>query len=284
MAAGARGEVRKPAVAGVFYPLSADALIRASDALLTPRGDLIRAKGIVVPHAGFAYSGRVAGEVYSRIEPPDTAVLIGPDHHLAGGGVTLMSRGRWEIPGAQAWVDEGLARRVLEELARGGGALDVLEDARAQEEEHALEVQLPFLVRIRRGGREPLRILPILMQDDRPAACRALGLALASALADRAGTWVLAASTDFNHGEPHEVALRKDRAAIDAILRLDPEEFLAVVAREDVRMCGHGPVAAVLAACRALGAERAELVRHMTSAETSGDFRQVVGYAGIVID
>ncbi|MBI2016701.1 MAG: AmmeMemoRadiSam system protein B [Candidatus Rokubacteria bacterium] len=137
-------------------------------------------------------------------------------------------------------MDEGLAQRVLEELARGGGALDVLEDARAQEDEHALEVQLPFLVRIRRGGREPLRILPILMQDDRPAACRALGLALASALADRAGTWVLAASTDFNHGEPHEVALRKDRAAIDAILRLDPEEFLAVVAHEDVRMCGHG--------------------------------------------
>ncbi|MFQ5693363.1 MAG: AmmeMemoRadiSam system protein B [Nitrospinota bacterium] len=286
MAADGREEVRRPAVAGSFYPLSADDLYRRIDAWCVQSGDRVRAKGVVAPHAGVAYSGPVAGAVYGRIEPPDTAVLIGPDHYLEGGGVSVMARGRWEIPGGEAWVDEALAGRVLKALespARAGGGLEVVVGGRAHEREHALEVQLPFLVRIRGRGDEPLRIVPILMRADRPESCRALGRALAEALADRPGTWVLVASTDFNHEEPHDVALRKDAAAIDAILRLEPEAFLEVVARRDVRMCGHGPVAAVMTACRALGAERAELVRHMTSGEVNGDFGRVVGYAGILI-
>ncbi|MFQ5914041.1 MAG: AmmeMemoRadiSam system protein B [Nitrospinota bacterium] len=283
MAAVGRGEVRRAAVAGAFYPLSADALDRESEALLPARSDSVRAKGLVVPHAAIMYSGRVAGEVYSRIQPPDTVVLIGPDHYLAGGGVSFMVRGRWEIPGGEAWVDEGLAERVLEELRPIDGKLDVVEGARAHEREHCLEVQLPFLLRIRAGKGEPLKILPVLMQDYRPAVCRALGLAMASALADRKDSWALVATTDLNHEEPHETALRKDHAAIDAILRLDPEGLLEAVRREDVRMCGHGPVAAVLTACRRLGAQRAEVVRHMTSGEVTGDFSSVVGYAGMLI-
>jgi AmmeMemoRadiSam system protein B len=286
MPSGVREKVRKPCVAGVFYPFSADELRRECDAFLGGQEEKVRAKGIVVPHAGITICGQIAGAVYGRIEPPDTAILIGPDHYLAGGGVSLMTHGRWEIPGGVAVIDGDLANRVNEELASGSAGnpgLSVVEGARAHEREHSLEVQLPFLLRIRSGKRGRLRILPILMQDYRPAACRALGKALGKALADRPDTWTLVGSTDFNHEEPHEVALRKDQMAIDAILQLDPEGLLEVVDREDVRMCGHGPVATVLTACAALGAERAELVGHMTSGVVTGDFDRVVGYAGILI-
>ena len=197
-----------------------------------------------------------------------------------------MTCGQWEIPGGAAIIDEELANRVKEDLTSDFAqnlGLSVVEDARAHEREHSLEVQLPYLLRIRRGMREPLRILPILLQDYRPAACRALGDALAKALADRQDTWTLVGSTDFNHEESHDVALHKDQQAIDAILRMDPDGLLMVVDREDVRMCGHGPVAVVLTACAALGAKNVELIGHMTSGVVTGDFDRVVGYAGILI-
>lgn len=286
MSSGVSEKVRKPCVAGVFYPFSAEGLRRECDSFLEEQEQRVRAMGIVVPHAGITICGQIAGAVYGRIKPPDTAVLIGPDHYLAGGGVSLMTRGHWEIPGGAAVIDEELANRVKEDLTSGSPknlGLSVVESARAHEREHSLEVQLPYLLRIRRGMRTPLRILPILLQDYRPAACCALGKALAKALADRQDTWTLVGSTDFNHEEPHDVALRKDKKAIDAILRMDPEGLLKVVTREDVRMCGHGPVAAVLTACAALGAKNVELVGHMTSGVVTGDFDRVVGYAGILI-
>jgi AmmeMemoRadiSam system protein B len=188
-----------------------------------------------------------------------------------------MGEGAWRIPGGEVRIDAPLARALLDQLP------EAVDDAWAHKPEHCLEVQIPFLLYGGKEGRGELRIVPILMSDFSLECCRRLGAALAQALKDREETWTIVASSDMNHYESQAVTERKDRAAIEAILRLDAEGLIETVRREDVSMCGFGPMAATLVACRAFGAEGAELVRHETSGDVSGDYERVVGYAGIII-
>lgn len=273
--------LRKPAVAGYFYHASAQALRRQVEGFILLGTERIRAIGIVSPHAGLMYSGSVAGAVYSRIELPASIVLIGPNHTGLGAGVSLMPKGSWETPLGTVGIDEELAAAIL---ARSPCIHD---DSLAHLREHSLEVQLPFI----QYFKQDFRIVPIQMLDVRLETCLEVGRALAEAVKEcgarsaecgKNGVLIVA-SSDMTHYEPSREAGEKDQKAIQEVLRLDPEGLYRTVRDHNISMCGFGPAVAMLTACKALGASKAELVKYTNSGEVSGDLEKVVGYAGIVI-
>jgi len=271
--------IRQPAVAGQFYSASPEVL-NAEVARYTQPVDVPHAViGVVSPHAGLLYSGHVAGAVYARVALPDTVILIGPNHTGIGPAVSVYPDGAWLIPGGEVTVDRALAEKILSQYPRAEA------DVSAHRSEHCLEVQLPFL----RHARPGLRIVPILLGSTREEDCRELGLCLAAVIEAHAAREnpatrpLLIASTDMNHYEPDRVTREKDRHAIEAIQRLDPDGLAAAVRAHRITMCGFAPTATVLHAARALGAAGASLVRYATSGDISGDFDRVVGYAGLTI-
>ncbi len=265
--------VRRPVVAGYFYPDRPEAMEAQLDRLVMSSRPAIRPRALVVPHAGWVYSGRVAGAVYSRVELPHHVVILGPNHTGRGPAGSVMVRGRWRLPGGELPIAEALARSVI-------SASRVLEDDElAHEREHAIEVQLPFLRRLR----PDLAFVPITLMGDDLAFCEEVGDAVAAALESSAEPALLVCSTDLNHYESTGISKRKDRLAIDALLSLDPERLRETIKSRQISMCGLAPALATLAAVRRLGGGRAELVSYETSEGVSGDYDRVVGYAGIVV-
>ncbi len=262
---------RNPAVAGTFYPGTARELSRTLRLYTREAPEKVRAKGVVVPHAGYVYSGGVAGEVFSTVTIPDRSVIFCPNHTGVGADAAVMSHGGWRMPWGEVPIDGELAERLLD-------ASPVLsEDASAHRGEHSLEVQLPFLWRFR----ESFRFVPVALGHLSLPDCRSLGEAVARVAGEEADPPLLIASTDMSHYEPDGVARRKDGAAIDRMLALDPEGLFRVVRTERISMCGVIPATVVLFASLALGATSARLVKYATSGDVSGDRGQVVGYAGL---
>jgi AmmeMemoRadiSam system protein B len=269
--------VRRPAVAGRFYPARAEVLARDVDEYLRVDADapdkIENAFGCVVPHAGYIYSGGVAGAVYRRLPARPSYVILCPNHFGLGAPLAIMSSGKWLTPLGEVPVD-----------AAGAQALSrvchlLTEDAAAHAEEHSLEVQLPFLQREVKS----FTFVPIAIGVSGYAALEALGHGIAQALKNLPERHLIVASSDMNHYEPDSITRVKDRKAIDRILALDPRGLYEVIRKEDISMCGYGPTIAMLTAARELGAERAELVKYATSADASGDRSAVVGYAGIIV-
>jgi MEMO1 family protein len=274
--------VRHAAVAGYFYKGSPEGLRKQVSDFITPAVMRKKAIGIVVPHAGLIYSGSVAGAVYSSIELPDTIVLIGPNHTGLGAPVSLMAKGAWETPLGVVSIDETLAAAIISQSPR------IREDELAHFREHSLEVQLPFIQYLK----SDFKIVPIQMLDTRLETCQELGRAVASAILDRRGGGkgressnrvLIVASSDMTHYEKASAAKEKDFKAIQQILNLDPEGLYHTVSEFGITMCGYGPAVAMLTAVQLLGATKAEMVKYANSGETSGDYDQVVGYAGIIV-
>ncbi len=266
--------LRPPAVAGQFYPQDPDEL-SALVARLTPEprpGQRLAALAVVSPHAGYVYSGRVAAETFSRVEAPETAVILGPNHHGQGQPAAIMTQGGWRLPGGAIAIDQTLAAAIMR------GSTLLRDDPSAHTREHSLEVQVPFLQH--HGVR---KIVPLCLSFLSYPQCQELGLALAQAISASAGPTLLVASTDMSHYEPREVAARKDELALRPLLALDPEGLYQTVIGQRISMCGIIPTTVALVAAKHLGARRAELICYTDSGETSGDTRQVVGYAGVVI-
>ena len=264
--------IRRPAVAGTFYPGTARVLRGQAEDLLA-RGARERAVAVVVPHAGYMYSGRVAGEVYGAVEPAEVYVILGPNHTGLGAGAAIVSEGAWATPLGEMAVETDLARAIRQ-------ASDVLEeDDLAHLKEHAIEVQLPFL-----QLQDPVpTFVPICLLSHELAACQDVGHAVAEAVAQYPKRVTVVASTDLNHYEPQTVAERKDRLAIDQMLALDGPGLHRTVRQHRISMCGFHPTTAVLLAAKTLGANVARLVRYMTSGDVNHDYSRVVGYAGILI-
>jgi AmmeMemoRadiSam system protein B len=266
--------VRRPAVAGLFYPDRPDEMEEQLRRLVGEGLPACDARALVVPHAAWRYSGRVAGEVYGRIRVPRVAVVLGPNHAGVGPSGSIMIRGRWTLPGGDVSIAEELAQAILE------ASSELEPDEHAHRDEHAIEVQLPFL-----RWREPaLTFVPILLMRRDLAFCEAVGRAVAEAVGGYPEPAILVCSTDLNHYEPEPISNWKDGLAIDAILALDPARLLSTVGQHAVSMCGIAPTVATLAAMRELGAAGARLVRYETSAAVSGDYARVVGYAGVIIE
>ncbi|MFZ3201206.1 MAG: AmmeMemoRadiSam system protein B [Candidatus Acidiferrales bacterium] len=277
--------IRPPAVAGRFYPSDPRELARQVDQYSQPsasaRVEKFRARGCLVPHAGYMYSGRVAGAVYSSLQIPARVILLGPRHFPRGEPMAILTEGSWQTPLGEARIDSALA----EELARACPRLR--EDAVAHEREHSLEVQLPFLQRL--AG--DFRFVPVVLAVDRYPALEDLGHAAAQVVAaheaQAAGgedaPVLVIASSDMNHYESDAITRAKDRRAMDRILALDPRGLYDTVRNEGITMCGYAATVAMLVAVRQLGAKDAKLVRYATSGDATGDRDEVVGYAGIIV-
>lgn len=272
--------VRPPAVAGRFYPGRAEELLRdireyTAPAATTPaEATLVSALGCIVPHAGYIYSGHVAGAVFSRIEIPEHCIVLCPNHTGFGVRLATMAATAWRTPLGEVAADTGLAAQLLQ-------CFPLLEeDSGAHRAEHAIEVQLPFL-QVRQKN---LHVVPIAVGTGDFGVLCGLGEALASVIAASEHKALIIASSDMNHYESDAVTRVKDRKAIERVLALDAAGLFEVVKSEKISMCGFGPAIIMLTAAKRLGATSATLVEYATSGEVSGDFARVVGYAGIVVE
>jgi len=267
--------IRLPAVAGRFYPSEPARLDKELDAFLTarPGAERISARACLVPHAGYKYSGHVAGVVYSRLEIPARVILIGPRHFPRGASFAILSDGAWQTPLGLAPIDHPLAEKIMRACAL------LREDHVAHDSEHSLEVQLPFLQRLAPS----FAFVPIVIGSVQYSDLEALGRAIADVIGSEGGPILLIASSDMNHYESDAVTRVKDRKAMDRILALDPRGLFDTVRDEEISMCGFGAAVAMLTAVRQMGATHAELVRYATSGEINGDLQEVVGYASIII-
>jgi len=264
--------VRRPAVAGYFYPRTANELRSLVKEMIDPLAKKKKARAVISPHAGFIYSGPVAGAVYSSVELPERFIILGPSHRGQRPLFAIMDKGAWRTPLGEV----PLASELAESLARR--SVLVKADEKAHEEEHSLEVQLPFLQYLKPA----FSIVPVCVSPLADyAALEELGAALAGAVRESPADVLLVASTDMSHYVSREAARRKDFLAIERIQALDARGLFDVVVREDISMCGFQPTTAVILAAKEMGARRADLVRYATSGEVSGDFDQVVGYAGL---
>lgn len=264
--------VRPPAVAGQFYPGQAEALRRQVQQFLITLGTEQTAIGIVVPHAGYIYSGAIAGMTFAGIKIPERVIILGPNHHGIGHPAAVFPDGSWETPLGESVVDAELAARIVAKCPKMG------RDAVAHRYEHSLEVQLPFIqARVPRAT-----IVPICLAFGTAEELVVLGEGLAQAVAE-SGEVLIVASSDLTHYESGPAAKEKDLRALARILALDAEGLFRTVREGRISMCGLGPVAVMLAAARNLGAATASLVRYGNSGDVSGDQSQVVGYAGVIV-
>ena len=278
--------VRTPAVAGRFYPSRAEELLRevreytSQDKNKDETSNATNriAIGCVAPHAGYIYSGGVAGAVYSRLAIPEHCVILCPNHTGKGHALAIMANTVWQTPLGE--VAAGAETAV--QLLRRFPALQ--EDSAAHRVEHAIEVQLPFLQALQ----PQLKIVPIAIGTSDFDVLHGLGEALANVIADyekdRQQKILIIASSDMNHYESDVVTRVKDRKAIERVLAMDAPGLWDVVMNEDISMCGFGPTIVMLTAAKNLGATSATLVKYATSGEVSGDYQSVVGYAGIIVE
>jgi len=264
---------RAPVVADRFYPGDPDQLRQMLLGFLSgqePQGPALMA---VSPHAGYVYSGRVAGMVLGRVELPRRVLILGPNHSGRGAKAALMSRGSWLTPLGEAPLDAELGQAITRECPW------VEEDAAAHQFEHSLEVQVPFL----QMRCDDLLLSALCLGWLEYDQCRELGQALARAVESLGEPVLIVASTDMSHYEPAEAAERKDRKAMERIQALDPQGLFNTVRAMNISMCGVLPTSVGLVAALELGASQAELVAYTNSGEASGDFEQVVGYAGLIV-
>jgi AmmeMemoRadiSam system protein B len=264
--------VRYPAVAGKFYPGDKEELFRQVSELLELSAMSFVVPAIVVPHAGYIYSGRIAGKVYGQVHIPDHVIIIGPNHTGRGAKASVMAEGQWDTPIGRVPIDSRLAERLL-------SSCPLLErDVEAHRGEHSIEVQLPFLLSLNPG----VSIVPVTLKMFSLDECLKLGRAIAEVIQQWPGKILLVASTDMTHYEPQEQSRSKDRLAIDQIIAMSPEGLYHTVERDRISMCGVIPTTVVLSACQALGVKRAQLVAYGDSAETTRDATRVVGYSGLI--
>jgi|SRR5215472_2325119 len=266
--------VRHPAVAGRFYPSNPKTLRSDIHVYLSPRSEGLVALGCVVPHAGYMYSGHVAGAVYAHLDIPERCIVLCPNHTGMGVPLSIMSRGGWETPLGTVPVDEELGAALMRQFPA------LSEDSHAHREEHAIEVQLPFL----QEKRAQFSFVPIAIGTRHYEALEGLGQAIGEVVAARGERILVLASSDMNHYESDKVTRVKDHKAIDRVLALDPRGLYDVVTTESISMCGYGPTVAMLTAAKHLGATKAELIQYATSGDVSGDRQMVVGYAGMVVE
>ncbi len=274
-------KTRRPAVSGMFY---ADTAVELEEQIgwcykhelgpgTIPR---VNSKGLreivamVVPHAGYYYSGPVAAHAYKELAEDgifDTAVILGPNHTGYGDPVSLWAEGDWSMPLGQVEVNKALAERLLGDVIRANETAHI--------HEHSIEVQLPWLQYL--YGK--VRIVPVTMLAQDIETARIVGKSIGQA----GDNLIVIASSDLTHYEPHPVAVEKDSSVIEAIIALDEEELYERCERLRCTMCGYGPVAAAIVASKEMKGKKASLLKYATSGDTSGDFSRVVGYGSIVI-
>jgi len=266
--------LRLPAVAGRFYPSNPQelaALVREYSRP-DPQHPPVSVKACLVPHAGYVYSGHVVGATLARMALPQKVIVLGVRHYPRGEPAAIVSSGAWRTPLGDAPIDEPLAAELLR-------ACPLLrEDSVAHSSEHSLEVQLPFLQVLASS----FSFVPVALGTVQYESLVNVGKALAQVLERTKENVLLLTSSDLNHYENEKTTRLKDQRAIDRLLACDPRSLYDTCRNEEISMCGLGPAVAMLTALNGLDAKKSELIKHATSGEISGDYEQVVGYAGMI--
>jgi AmmeMemoRadiSam system protein B len=261
-------------VAGYFYPKQAESLRAVLERMVDPGRERKKATSVISPHAGYEYSGPVAGAVFSSVVLPDVYVVLGPNHRHVHSRFAIMKEGTWQTPFGEVPIDTDLANAISSNSAL------ISDDSEAHANEHSLEVQLPFI----QFFKENFSIVPIsIAYHASYEELVELGHAISKAIQSQNQDALIVASTDMSHYVDQKEAERKDFLAIEEILRLDAQGLYNIVSREKISMCGFQPTTSTLVASQDLGATHAELVKYQTSGEVTNDYREVVGYAGIRI-
>jgi len=265
--------MREAAYAGQFYPGYPGELRKEIESFVHVPDALLQAKGVVVPHAGYVYSGMVAGKVFSSVKLPKRFIILGPNHSGRGASLALSPESGWRTPLGTAVIDTELNKELLRACPQ------LREDSSAHRDEHCLEVQIPFLQVLYPG----FSFSAICVRTVDFETLESLGHALAQVIRSQSEPVLLIASSDMTHYEDAVTAASLDHFAIDRILALDPAGLYQVVMEKDLTMCGFAPAVSVLTACADLGAASGKLVQYTNSGEVTGDFERVVSYAGIAI-
>ncbi|MDD2751554.1 MAG: AmmeMemoRadiSam system protein B [Candidatus Omnitrophica bacterium] len=267
--------LRQPWVAGQFYPSSTKQLNSQISGFINSKTKKENCIACMLPHAGYDYSGLVAGQTVSRVNLKEKIILLGPNH--TGGGVpfSIMPEGSWLTPLGEVKIDSLLAHELLKEIP------ELQADNKAHLNEHSLEVELPFLQYFKTN----FQIVPIAFASMDLDSLKKIGRGIASCAEKLKikDSLLLVASSDMTHYEPQAQAEKKDRLAIESILELNEDKLFQVINEHAITMCGVSPVITMLSAAKALGAKKGELVKYQTSGDTTGDTLAVVGYAGIII-
>ncbi|MGM0423795.1 MAG: AmmeMemoRadiSam system protein B [Thermodesulfobacteriota bacterium] len=266
---------RKPLVAGQFYPADPQHLqTQVSEFLQMGTGAQgMPARLCMVPHAGYVFSGAVAGKTLAQSGLQENILLLGPNHTGRGRPLAVWARGEWELPGTALQINEALAK----ELIQNQPALE--EDTQAHMYEHSLEVVLPFIHALRPEA----RIVPICVAEPDPDLLLQAGQNIGALLKGWTESVTIVVSSDMSHFLPQKQAQAQDNLALEAILALDPARLYQVVRDNRISMCGVLPMTLGLAAALELGCSQAELVDYATSGDKIGDYSQVVGYAGVLV-
>jgi len=277
---------RNPVVAGQFYESFEDDLKKQiEDCFLkkkfgpeklpavNEKGER-KIIGLVVPHAGYMYSGPIAANSYFHLAldgRPEDFIVIGPNHTGLGTSVSAMDEGTWKTPLGKVSINSELAKSIIKnsEMTR--------KDVTAHIQEHSIEVQLPFLQYVYKK----FNFVPICMLDQSYEACSGLANSIAKTIANKNA--VIIASSDFTHFETNETAHKQDKKALDAIKKLDAKKFLEAVTYENMSICGYGPIATMLLAAKKLNAKSCEIIKYATSGDITGDTSSVVGYAAVKV-
>jgi len=266
--------IRKPAVSGSFYPGRAEDIRKTVKRMVDVEVKKEKAICVISPHAGFEYSGPVAGAVFSSVTLPDHFIILGPSHRAIQCHIAIMKEGVWETPLGHIQVESRLAELIMKFTSL------ITEDYEAHLNEHSLEVQLPFI----QYFKEDITIVPVCISYySSYEELEELGKAISMGIKEFDKEVMIVASTDMSHYVQQEVAKKKDFLAIDKILQLDAKGLHDTVQSEDISMCGFQPTTSAIVASKELGAEKATLIKYQTSGDTTGNYKEVVGYAGIRI-
>ncbi|MFH1434258.1 MAG: AmmeMemoRadiSam system protein B [Pseudomonadota bacterium] len=264
--------IRNNILAGSWYPGTAREMNDELKEYIKVDEEPGPAIGVVVPHAGWRYSGGVAGKVFASVRVPDTVVVISPNHRGAGNSKAIWDKGAWKIPGATIPVEEELAALLVEHAG-------LVSDTFAHQHEHSLEILLPFLF-FRNPG---VKIAPVCLEPLPPSDLQQIGEGIARAIKEAGGDILIVASSDMSHFISVAEAKKLDGMAIEKMESLDPEGLQRTVRENDITMCGVIPAAVMLYAALELGAKESKLIAYATSADVTGDTAEVVAYAGIVV-
>jgi len=265
---------RSPIASGSFYPGNKEELENVLKTLMEDCPERQRALGVISPHAGYVYSGRVMGSVFSRIEVPDTVVILAPNHTGRGTPFSVWPEEPWRTPLGDTSIDEELVNEIL-------NTCELFEkDKTAHENEHSAEVILPFL----QYSNPQVKIVVIVIGSGNFENLSTVGKSIGDVLKETNPGTLVVASSDMTHYESQQSADKKDKSAIAEIVALREEGLYRVVRELDVSMCGVSPVISMMVSSKERDAAKAELIKYETSGDTTGDYDRVVGYAGVIVE
>lgn len=266
-------KVRPAQGAGTFYPNSCKEITSMVEGFKIKKTQSFSAAGVILPHAGYVFSGKVAAATINKVIPKKKIIILGPNHHGLGKSFAVYDDGFWQTPAGNFKVDHQLALK----LVQNSDLLDI--DCLAHSREHSIEVILPLL----KHFFSEFEFVPVCCQLASNETYKQIAWDIYQATRDISSDLLIVASGDMNHMEPESVTRQKDSLAIESIVALDADQLIERVNQQRISMCGVGTVSILINYCKLLKAEKVDVVMYQTSADATFDTSQVVGYLGAVI-